>query len=171
MHKSVNSVWMVDISLNWEYSQLEDYSNIKINNIDDQPLFHTWLLVHHEDTQDQPKVQGNSHNNTSYTKAASENTIILFACPPNFASSFSWDLQWSQEKTKTMLMKNLGGTNKEYYGIFQNGLWKTQGPFCLTLTHPFHLSPSLSFFPLLHILLSDQGFLVPTSNKLLLKYS
>ena len=27
--------------------------------------------------------------------------------------------QWSHEKTgKTMLMQNLGGTNKEYYGIF-----------------------------------------------------
>ena len=27
----------------------------------------------------------------------------------------------SQEKIKTMLMQNFGGTNKEYYGIFDNG--------------------------------------------------
>ena len=30
----------------------------------------------------------------------------------SIASSFSWDLQWSQEKTKTMLMQNLGGQTK-----------------------------------------------------------
>ena len=40
-----------------------------------------------------------------------ENTIIIFVCPPKFCitivSSFSWDLQWSQEKTKTMLIQNL----------------------------------------------------------------
>ena len=29
-----------------------------------------------------------------------------------FQSSFSWDLQWSQEKTKTMLVRNLGGQPK-----------------------------------------------------------
>ena len=50
--------------------------------------------------------------------ATSENTIILFVCPPKFCisivSSFSWELQWSQEETKTMLMQN---------GIFRNGLW------------------------------------------------
>ena len=27
-------------------------------------------------------------------------------------SSFSWDLEWSQEKTKAMLMQNLGGQTK-----------------------------------------------------------
>ena len=27
----------------------------------------------------------------------------------SIVSSFSWDLQWSQEKTKSMLMQNLGG--------------------------------------------------------------
>ena len=41
------------------------------------------------------------------------NTIMLFVWPPKFCistvSSFSWDLQWSQEKIKTMLMQNLGG--------------------------------------------------------------
>ena len=31
---------------------------------------------------------------------------------------FSWDRCKSQEKTKTMLMQNFGGTNKGYYGIF-----------------------------------------------------
>ena len=34
-----------------------------------------------------------------------KNTIILFVCPRKFCisivSSFSWDLQWSQEKIKT----------------------------------------------------------------------
>ena len=49
-------------------------------------------------------------------KAISENTIMLFVCLPKFCisivSSFSWDLQWSEEKTKTMLMQNLGGQTK-----------------------------------------------------------
>ena len=30
----------------------------------------------------------------------------------SIASSFSWDLQWSQEKTRTMLMQNLGSQTK-----------------------------------------------------------
>ena len=51
---------------------------------------------------------------------------MFFVCPSKFCisivSSFSRYLQWSQEKTKTMLMQNLGGTNKEYYGIFRTGL-------------------------------------------------
>ena len=41
------------------------------------------------------------------------NTLFV---PPEFCinilSSFSWDLQWSQEKTKTMQMRNLGGQTK-----------------------------------------------------------
>ena len=48
--------------------------------------------------------------------------------PPNFAksivSSFSWDLQWSQEKTKAMLMQNLGGQTKSimlFSGMANNG--------------------------------------------------
>ena len=48
--------------------------------------------------------------------AEAENTIILFVCPPKFGisiiSCFSWDLQWSQEKTKTKLIQNLGGQTK-----------------------------------------------------------
>ena len=47
---------------------------------------------------------------------------------PNFAksivSSFSWDLQWSQEKTKAMLMQNLGGQTKSimvFSGMANNG--------------------------------------------------
>ena len=40
--------------------------------------------------------------------AEARNTIILFVCPPEFCitidSCFSWDLQWSQEKTKTMFI-------------------------------------------------------------------
>ena len=35
---------------------------------------------------------------------------------------FSWDHCNSQDKLETMLMRNLGGTNKEYYGIFRGGL-------------------------------------------------
>ena len=49
-------------------------------------------------------------------QATSENTIILFVCPPKFCirivSSFSWEFPCSQEKTKTMLMQNLGGQTK-----------------------------------------------------------
>ena len=57
-----------------------------------------------------------------------KNTIILFACPPKFCmsivSSFSWDLQWSQEKTKTITAyAKFGGEKEEYYGNFQNGLF------------------------------------------------
>jgi len=33
---------------------------------------------------------------------------------------FSGDLQRSQEKLETILMQNVGGTNKEYYGIFDS---------------------------------------------------
>ena len=46
----------------------------------------------------------------------------------SIVSSFSWDLQWSQEKTKTMLMQNLGGQTKSIiafsevaYGWMQEG--------------------------------------------------
>ena len=38
-----------------------------------------------------------------------------------FSLYFCWDLQWSQEKLETMLMRNFRGTNKEYYGIFDIG--------------------------------------------------
>ena len=65
-----------------------------------------------------------------YEWATSENTTILFVCAPEFCisivSSFSWDLQWSQEKTKTMPNAKVGGTNKKYYGIFQKTLKTVQ---------------------------------------------
>ena len=42
--------------------------------------------------------------------------IIHFICSPKFCTSivfnFSWDVQSSQEKLKTMLMHNLGGQSK-----------------------------------------------------------
>ena len=42
--------------------------------------------------------------------------IILFVVPPKFGRcfvfNFSWDLQSLQEKFKTMLMQNFGGTTK-----------------------------------------------------------
>ena len=48
--------------------------------------------------------------------ATSENTIILFVRPPKFfisiVSSFSWNLQWSREKTKAMLMQTFGRQTK-----------------------------------------------------------
>ena len=39
----------------------------------------------------------------------------------NIVSIFSWDLLWSQEKIKAILMQNFGGTNNDYYGIFESG--------------------------------------------------
>ena len=56
------------------------------------------------------------------------NTIILLVCPSKFSISnvlsLSWDLQWSREKLKTMIIVNFGlKANKEYYGIFDNGLY------------------------------------------------
>ena len=33
----------------------------------------------------------------------------------------NFNLQWSQEKLETVLVQNFGGTNKEYYGIFDTG--------------------------------------------------
>ena len=67
-----------------------------------------------------------------------ENTITyhnaLFVTPKfciSIVFSFSWELKWPQEKLKTMLMQNLGVTNKsimECYGIFWSGqLLKRQG--------------------------------------------
>ena len=55
-----------------------------------------------------------------------KNTIILFFCPSKLlhlsvVTSFSWDHCKSQEKPKTMLMENVGRTNKKYYGIFDIG--------------------------------------------------
>ena len=40
----------------------------------------------------------------------------------SIAFIFSWDHSKSQEKTETMFMQNFGGTNKEYFGIFESGL-------------------------------------------------
>ena len=92
--------------------------------------------------------------------ATFKNTKILFVCPPKFCinvvSIFSWDSQWSQEKIKTMLMQNFGGqtksimvfllckqrvlwyfyyANKEYYGIFESGLYHHHN------YHSFYLIP------------------------------
>ena len=40
----------------------------------------------------------------------------------SIAFIFPWDHSKSQEKMETMFMQNFGGTNKEYYGIFESGL-------------------------------------------------
>ena len=44
----------------------------------------------------------------------------MIVCMSN-VYSFSWDHCKTQEKIKTMLMQYFGGTNKEYYGIFDTG--------------------------------------------------
>ena len=40
-----------------------------------------------------------------------------------FVFHFSWVLQPSQEKLKTMLIKNIEGTNKVHFGICASGKW------------------------------------------------
>ena len=150
MHKSVNSIWMVDISLNWEYSQLKDYSNIKIDNIDDQPLFHTWLLVHHEDTQDQPKVQENSHNTTSYTKAASENSIILFACPPQILLQVSLETYNGPKRKQKQCLCKIWGDKQRVLWYLPKWPMKDTRPLLFSsnpCTSPFSLSVYLSITP------------------------
>ena len=55
-----------------------------------------------------------------------KNNAYAKFCILSIVSSFSWDLQWSQEKTKTTLKyAKFGWTNKEYYynGIFRSGLF------------------------------------------------
>ena len=60
-------------------------------------------------------------------RATFKNTIILLFVPPKFCISiafiFSWDHSKSQEKMETMFIQNFGGTNKEYYLIFESGLF------------------------------------------------
>ena len=45
--------------------------------------------------------------------------------PPKFCitivSHFSWMLQFSQEKSKTMIMQNFKRVNKVHYGLCENG--------------------------------------------------
>ena len=46
-------------------------------------------------------------------------------------SNFSWVLQSSQEKLKTMVRQNFGGVNKVHYGLYENGelvtaVWRTK---------------------------------------------
>ena len=47
----------------------------------------------------------------------------MFVTPQNFGTSivfsFSWELQWPQEKQKTMLKQNFQVTNKEHYGMLR----------------------------------------------------
>ena len=70
-----------------------------------------------------PSLSGVSEVNRPVFK----NTIIPCFVPLKFCISivpnFSWDDCKSQEKLKTMLMQNFGGTTKKYYGIFENGLY------------------------------------------------
>ena len=46
---------------------------------------------------------------------------MLFVWHPTFCISivfsFSWELKWSQEKLKTMLIQSFGVTNKEHFGM------------------------------------------------------
>ena len=82
--------------------------------------------------------------------ATSENTIILFVCPPTFCisivSSFSWDLQWSGEKTKNNAYAKFGGGGvgrgtKSIMVFFRSGLLKMA--FCLRRHFNIPLGPSL----------------------------
>lgn len=36
---------------------------------------------------------------------------------------FSWDHIKSQEKMETVFVRGFGGINKDYYGIFESGLY------------------------------------------------
>ena len=49
-------------------------------------------------------------------------------------SNFSWVVQSSQEKSKTMVMQNCGGANKVHYGLCGNGEFLF---FSLLLLFPF----------------------------------
>ena len=53
----------------------------------------------------------------------SHNTLCFPKFCISIVSSFSWDVQWFQEKTNLdNAYAKCGGTNKECYGIFRNGL-------------------------------------------------
>ena len=56
-----------------------------------------------------------------------KNTIIHLFVPPkcciSIVFSLFWDHSKSQERINTILMQNFGGTNREYYGIFESGLF------------------------------------------------
>ena len=68
--------------------------------------------------------------------AESQNTIILFVCPLklciNIVSCFSWDLQWSQEKTKTMLIQNLGGHTKNIMVFSASANYRLKSQFWIS---------------------------------------
>ena len=74
-----------------------------------------------------------SNGGMSVACYTSENNIILFVCPPKFCisivSRFSWDLQWSQEKIKTILMQNLGGQIKSIMVLSEVAYWTTNRHF------------------------------------------
>ena len=69
-----------------------------------------------------------SPKSTEQILAELENIIILLAWPPTFCigivSCFSCDLQWSQEKTKTMLIQNLGEQTKSIMVFFALANWQ-----------------------------------------------
>ena len=64
--------------------------------------------------------------------ATFKNTVTLFVWPSNFCvnivSIFSWELQWSQEKIKTMLIQNFGVQNKNIIVFLQvaNGICESR---------------------------------------------
>jgi len=64
--------------------------------------------------------QGIQHRHTRIA------AFILFVCLPKLCITLVFVYSWyhckSHEKLETMLMQSLGGTNKEYYGIFRSGL-------------------------------------------------
>jgi len=56
--------------------------------------------------------------------------MVLFDCAPRFSisivSSFSWDLQLSQEKTKAVLLQSLGGQARSIVVFSEVAYWVQQ---------------------------------------------
>ena len=63
-------------------------------------------------------------------------------CPPRFCETFvfhfSWRLQPSQEKLKTMLVQNFGGVNQVHFGRCASDIWSTIKCTQHELVHPIY---------------------------------
>ena len=62
------------------------------------------------------------YHNTLCLSPPSPPQILHKHCGLTMGQYNSWDLQWSQEKTKTMLMQNLGGQTKSIM-VFSEGAY------------------------------------------------
>ena len=61
------------------------------------------------------------HSHSAFQNNATQSFAHLSKFCITFVFYFSWVLQSSQPKSKTMLMQNCGGANKQYYGRWANG--------------------------------------------------